>query len=100
MDQLLIQAENLGKQLEELEMLQSIYPGRGEVVVDDHSVVSDARNFVAQCGDSGVILKLSYSVNVSCVEVTIGCNLSVRLKTKNGDHDILLYSGTSIPIWL
>lgn len=87
MDQLLIQAENLGKQLEELEMLQSIYPGRGEVVVDDHSVVSDARNFVAQCGDSGVILKLSYSVNVSCVEVnfTAICDLPLNYPEESPD---------------
>lgn len=70
MEQQLKQAENLSKQLEELEMLRSIYPGSGELIVTDRTIISDARDFVAASGDSSVILrKLSFVVNVSSLEV-------------------------------
>lgn len=64
------QVTNVSKQLEELEMLQSIYPEPGELVVHDRCVIADARKFVEANGDTGVVLrKISFALQVSSVEV-------------------------------
>ncbi|KAJ8028433.1 RWD domain-containing protein 2B [Holothuria leucospilota] len=82
------QVTNISKQLEELEMLQSIYPEPGELVVHDRTVIADARKFVEANGNTGVVLrKISFALQVSSVEVkfTAICELPLDYPEESPD---------------
>lgn len=60
--------ENLSLQLQEIEMLQAMFPGKKEVTFDDPSLLLDIEEYVNTCGKSPSHLRfLSFNMNLDMI---------------------------------
>ena len=73
-------AGNLDLQLSELEMLQSMYPERDELILDDPLAESDLRQWLGTCADKSLdflpttlsyLLKVSPDSDTKCVKIYV-----------------------------
>lgn len=57
-------AQNVELQLSEFEMLNSMFPNEGEIVLTDPGVITDFQDFLSGKLERGKLSKLEYTINL------------------------------------